>query len=137
MALCQWQGFVCFMQWHLQGVSGCQALSAYVHTLKMPPSRAQAGPPRGPGAHLCAREPRQAQGPFPSEVNDPWALEAGVSGTVSQRWASCHLLALAVFCPGSHETPGQLPAKTMYLFIFQALSGACKLIASAFVQRTL
>lgn len=62
---------LCFIQWHLQGVSGCQALSAYVHTLKMPPSCTQAGPPRGPGAHVCKREPRQAQGPCLSEVNDP------------------------------------------------------------------
>lgn len=70
MALCQWQGFVSYSGIY-RVCLGAGHLSAYVHTLKMPSSCAQAGPPRGPGAHVCKREPRQAQGPCLSEVNDP------------------------------------------------------------------
>lgn len=125
------QGFVCSIQWHLLGASRCQApcLSAYVHELEdcLPPPPRQ-GLPVGPGARLCTRDPRQAHGPLPLRGQGQLGpLGRGLSGTAVPECGplvTCQLL--AVFCPGSHEPPGQLPAKTMYLLIFQAFSGACK-----------
>ena len=48
-----------------------------VHRLKTAPACSQAGPPRAQ-AHTCTRGlPDRPEDPYPSEVNDNWALEAG------------------------------------------------------------
>lgn len=76
--LCQWWGFVCFMWWHLLGVSRCQALcKAYVQAGDRLPLAPRESLLAGPGSHLCQGGPDRPTDPLPSEVSNNWALEAG------------------------------------------------------------
>ena len=79
-----------------------------------------AGPERVP-AHKGSQTGPQTSSPQRSMTTGP--QRQGLVPECGPR-VTCQLQ--AVFCPGSQRTPGQLPAKTMHLLIFQALSSACK-----------
>lgn len=82
------------------------------------------GLPAGPEHLRTQGIPARPPDLFPSGSNDNRALEVRTCPECGPpvTYASFQ----AVLCPGSQRTPGQLPAETMYLLIFQALSGACK-----------
>lgn len=95
--------------------------------LKTPPPTPQQSSQQAQRAHLHTRHPRQDPRPFPLEGRDNWALAAGLAGNRCPRTgASCPLPTSSCLLSWFAGNPWPATRQTMYLFIFQAFSGACK-----------